>query len=101
VTRPLWASLLSGRRPGAAALAELAVAANGPSALGGGASFHLAWRWLVVALLVVSTFLNCLDRQILSLLKTTLTREFALTDTLRESSRFNNQTICRPRAPAR
>jgi ACS family hexuronate transporter-like MFS transporter len=35
----------------------------------------------VVALLVVSTFLNYFDRQILSVLKTTLKQEFSLTDT--------------------
>jgi ACS family hexuronate transporter-like MFS transporter len=42
---------------------------------------RISWRWLVVALLVVSTFLNYFDRQILSVLKTTLKQEFALTDT--------------------
>jgi ACS family hexuronate transporter-like MFS transporter len=41
----------------------------------------IPWRWLVVVLLVVSTFLNYFDRQILSVLKTTLKQEFALTDT--------------------
>ena len=40
-----------------------------------------SWRWLVVGLLVVSTFLNYFDRQILSVLKTTLKQEFSLTDT--------------------
>ena len=40
----------------------------------------ISWRWLVVALLVVSTFLNYFDRQILSVLKTTLKQEFNLTD---------------------
>jgi MFS transporter, ACS family, hexuronate transporter len=41
----------------------------------------LTWRWLVVTLLIVSTFLNYFDRQILSVLKTTLKQEFQLTDT--------------------
>jgi ACS family hexuronate transporter-like MFS transporter len=49
--------------------------------LPGSAPSWISWRWLVVALLVVSTFLNYFDRQILSVLKTTLKQEFSLTDT--------------------
>ena len=53
------------------------VAASSP---GGHTGPATSWRWLVVALLVVSTFLNYFDRQILSVLKTTLKQEFQLTD---------------------
>ncbi len=39
-----------------------------------------SWRWVVLALLVVSTFLNYLDRQVLSVVKPLIKEEFALTD---------------------
>ncbi len=64
--------------PSPAAPSSASAAPAGPS---GPPRAVISWRWLVVALLVVSTFLNYFDRQILSVLKTTLKQEFALTDT--------------------
>lgn len=39
-----------------------------------------SWRWVVLALLVASTFLNYFDRQVLSVVKPQIKTEFGLTD---------------------
>lgn len=40
----------------------------------------LTWRWIILGMLFVSTFLNYLDRQTLSVLKPTIKAEFSLDD---------------------